>query len=351
MGWLWTGCLSTAPVRSLEMLQPGAAPCYDRASEPQTAIVDAHLHFRPFGGPAIPYREVLSYLKRSGVLFVNVYGIGQMLPVTSPCTYYLDCPGTPALPTLKNDFANAASFFAEQVEGVHVTLSMTFADLSRPASVMSGIELLDREYPGAFKWMGELNLVKQALFENAHAPVPEAVISEWADFMHVLRERSIPLAIHADLGNDEDPTLYLPLVEEMLRLYPDNTIVWMHMGLSKELVNMNPNQHIRIVRSLLDRYPKLMVDVSWRVIYDNYFKDPGERAEYVAFLNEYSARVLPGSDFVASADKDLDVYRAELAATSDILRNLEDDAFRNIALGGNYFRILSLDYEAQGICE
>ena len=45
--------------------------------------------------------------------------------------------------------------------------------------------------------------------------------------MEVLRERAIPLAIHADLGNDEEPARYLPLIQEMLRLYPEYTIVWM----------------------------------------------------------------------------------------------------------------------------
>ena len=55
----------------------------------------------------------------------------------------------------------------------------------------------------------------------------------------MLRERGIPLAIHADLGNDEEPARYLPLIQEMLRLYPENTIVWMHMGLSRELVDMD----------------------------------------------------------------------------------------------------------------
>ena len=45
-------------------------------------------------------------------------------------------------------------------------------------------------------------------------------------FMEVLRERGIPLAIHADLGNDEEPVSAAPLIQEMLRLYPENTIVW-----------------------------------------------------------------------------------------------------------------------------
>ena len=198
--------------------------------------------------------------------------------------------------------------------------------------------------------MGEVNMVKQALFNNGHEPVPRAKLAKWAPFMIELRERDIPLATHADLGNDENPTKYLPLIEKMLRLYPDNKIVWMHMGLSKELVNMDVALHIQTMKSLLDRFPNLMVDLSWRVIDDHYFSKLDGRKLYVPFLNEYSERFLPGTDFVASGNKSFEVYRKELHATSRINRYLDDNAFRNIALGQNYFRLLGLDYRAPPVC-
>ena len=86
-------------------------------------------------------------------------GIGQMLPVSSACIYYLDCPDTPVAPTLKNDFANAANYLTGRPQRVHLTLAMTFPDLARPDAVLAGIRLLDEEFPGLFKWMGEVNLV------------------------------------------------------------------------------------------------------------------------------------------------------------------------------------------------
>ena len=58
----------------------------------------------------------------------------------------------------------------------------------------------------------------------------------------------------------------------------------------------------------------------------------------------------PGTDFLASRDKDVDVYRTELEVTSRINRYLSDTAFRNIALGANYFRLLALEYEAPRVC-
>ena len=341
------GCVSKP---TLEMFQTGDSPCYDRSAQPQTPVVDAHVHFRPFGGAAIPFEEMVSYFEETDVLFANIYGIGQMPPLTSPCTYYLDCPGTPVRPTLKNDFVNATNYITKAPPNVHLTLSMTFPDLSRPGSILPRMQILEQEFPGAFTWVGEVNLVKQALFPNGHEPVPMAKLAEWAPFMETLRERSIPLAIHADLGNDKNPTEYLPLMKEVLRLYPGNPIVWMHMGLSRELVDMSAVQHIKIMASLLDRHPNLMLDISWRVIDNHYFSKPGKRALYVSFLNNYSKRILPGTDFLASRDKNIDVYRTELQVTSRILRDLNDFAFRNIALGLNYFQLLGLDYTAPPVC-
>ena len=52
----------------------------------------------------------------------------------------------------------------------------------------------------------------------------------------------------------------------------------------------------------------------------------------------------------ASRDKDLGVYREELEVTGRIHRYLDDDAFRNIALGAKYFRLLDLEYEAPALC-
>ncbi len=351
------GCVSApapladaSPRPTLETFRTDDAPCYDRSAQPETSVVDTHVHLRPFGGQAIPFEEVMQFFAETGVLFANVYGIGQMLPASSACTYYLDCPGTLVVPTLKNDFVNAANFVTKAPAGVHLTLSMSFPDLARPESILPGMALLEEEYPGVFTWMGEVNLVKQALFDNGRAPVPVAAIGEWAAFMDVLRERGIPLAIHSDLGNNDNPTRYVPLMEEVMRLYPENPIVWVHMGLSRELTDLDAAQHVELMTAMLDRHPNLMLDISWRVLDDTYFSDGGKRAVYVTFLNAYSERILSGTDFLASRDKDLNVYRTELEVTSRINRYLTDAAFRNIALGENYFRLLGLAYEAPPVC-
>ncbi|GGL61275.1 hypothetical protein GCM10010129_01010 [Streptomyces fumigatiscleroticus] len=329
---------------------PAGPGCFDRARNPYTSVVDSHLHFRPFGGPAIPFKELTGYLRRTGVRYANVYGIGQTLPADSACTYYLDCPGTKVTPSMKNDFANARDMLENAPKDLHLTLSMTFPDLAHPDGVLERMRLLEKEYPGRFRWMGEVNLVKQALLHNGHEPADRADIADWAPFMAELRARHIPLTIHSDLGNDGDHTEFLPLMEEVLERYPHNRVVWAHMGLSKELSAMDPGQHVRILRRLLDRHANLDLDISWRVLYDQYFSKPRARREYVPFLNRYAQRVLTGTDFVASRDKDFQTYKEELEVTSRINKYLDDDAFREIALGQSYFDLLHLRAAAPRVC-
>lgn len=344
----------TAPLpdRTLDMFTPGPdQACYDRTTMPSTMVVDTHNHFRPFGGAAIPFEETISYLERTGVLFANVYGIGQSLPFSSGCEYYLDCVGTPAIPSMQNDLANAANLIDYEPETVVLTLSMTFPDLARPWQIPDQIARLDRTYEGLFRWMGEVNLVKQALMGNGHVATPIEVIQDWAPFMAILRERNVPLAIHSDLGSDEAPYTYVGLMKEVLRLYPDNTIIWMHMGLSRELTTMPAEDHIALMKDFLDTNPNLYLDISWRVVPDAYFDTPEKRAAYVAFLNAYPGRILTGTDFVASHVKTFDVYEEEVAVNSAILADLDDEAFRQIALGETYFRMLDLPYRAPDICK
>ncbi len=352
-GWTSVGLLALcgcASAPTLATFQDPAAPCYDRSRAPYTSVVDTHIHFRPFDGHGLAFDTVVGYLERSGVLFANIYGIGQTLPTDSPCRYLANCPGTPVRPSMRNDFANALGLLANDSQRVRLTLSMTFPDLGHPETVLPRMQLLDDEFPGLFRWMGEVNLIKQALFEHGHEVTPRAAIPRWATFMAALRERGAPLAIHSDLGNDENPIAFLPWVEDMLRLYPNNQIIWMHLGLSKELTAIEPAEHIAIMERLLATHPNLWLDLSWRVLEDQVFADAAKRARYVPFLNAWSQRLLPGTDFVASRGKTLASYQSDLDAVSRINQHLDDAAFRNVALGQNYFRLLHLDDEAPRIC-
>lgn len=326
------------------------AGCFDRATQPYTSEVDSHVHLRPFGGPGIPLTEMADYWRRLGVRYVNLYGIGQTLPEDSPCVYYLDCPGIAVRPSITHDFQNAQDVVDDNINGVHLTLSMTFPDLAHPDGVVDDMHRLDAAFPGRFAWMGEVNLVKQALSDNDAEPATLADIVAWRPFMDELRRRDIPIIVHSDLGNDAEPLKYLYLMQAVLALYPDNKVVWAHLGLSKELSTMDPAVHTDILRRLMDTDPNLYLDISWRVLEDTYFSHPQIRDQYLPFLDEYSSRIITGTDFVAARSKDFAVYADELDATSRINKYLSDKAFRDIALGQSYFDLLGLPDQAAPIC-
>lgn len=130
---------TSGPSRDLSSFAdaPAQQACFDRSEEGHTAIVDAHFHPRPFGGSAIPPDELSSYFDRLGVRFVNYFGIGQALPLDSACTYYLDCVGTTAKPSIRNDVINAVEVSQQSTSNLHVTLSMTFMDLAHPEDANS----------------------------------------------------------------------------------------------------------------------------------------------------------------------------------------------------------------------
>lgn len=327
-----------------------AAQCFDRAEQSHRFVVDSHLHFQPFSGPSLPHQELIGYLERAGIQYANVYGIGQTRIQDWGCFHGGPCDSDTIMPTMKNDFINAKNMADHPSRNVGLTLSMTFPDLQHPETIVDRMDILDAEFPGFFQWMGEANLVKQALFVWGHEPATLDDIDAWAPFMARLRERDMPLALHSDFGNDQDPLKYLHLMQAVLERYPDNTIVWMHLGMSREQRDMEPRQHTRILSEMMDEYPNLWVDISWSVLYDYYFSEPTRRPFYVDFLNQYSQRVLTGTDIVASENTGYSQYERALDANSYINQFLDDDAFRNIALGQNYFDLMKLDEVAPAIC-
>lgn len=314
----------------------------------QNAVVDAHLHIRPFGGRPIEFMKMIKILNKSGILFAQIEGIGQRLPIDSKCDYYLGCPIN-LHPSMINDIINAQLVFDNNlfnIDGVKVNLSMTFPDLSKPDEVVKGIKYLELEFPNLFNWMGEVNVAKQALFKHGLTAVKMDIIPKWSKFMKMLRNKHMPISIHLDLGNDKNQTQFLPLLHEILRLYPNNIIVWMHMGLSKELTKINAKEHTEILSNLLSKYKNFYLDISWRILYDNLFSKPDKKQYYIDLMNKWPTRFLTGTDFVASFTKTEKVYKEELRITSLITNELNDKAFRQIALGQNYLDITRSKYKA-----
>jgi len=344
----------------------GNASCYNRDTSSFWAVVDSHLHFRPFGGSAVRTKTTLDWLRDSGILFSSMYGIGQRFPVSSDCVYYLEdgCTNETITPSIKDDVHNGDSYAEHDetsTERLKLFPSMAFPDLSDPDTIYPQIKLLDKEFPNVFSFAGEANVVKQAIFENGQGPVTKDEIDNWADFMAVLRDRAIPLMLHSDLGNNTNNTEYLDLMDRIVGDYPDNLICWLHLGLSRELTTFEggAEEHVAILEGVLNKSSNLYFDLAWSVLWDDHFSNETQRGVYVQFINKWSHRIIPGTDQVLSRNttgdnthvRTLGDYQADLNTTSLIYQYVDDRAFRNIALGQTYLDLLGSNYTAPEICD
>ena len=193
------------------------------------------------------------------------------------------------------------------------------------------------------------------------------------------------------------------------------TVVWAHLGLSKELKYLHPTIHAFIIDKLFTRHPNLYADISWDVLSKQLFmnfKDENvsllhhdvhedfsaeideflvdtegieemreeleetweihekmmssgtvsgpthAMAIYLELFHNHSDRFLTGTDFVSSMGpaedfpglvsgkgcmKDKKNHARQVTDTGSINMFLNDEAFQNIVLGGNYFRITRLN--------
>ena len=84
-------------------------------------------------------------------------------------------------------------------------------------------------------------------------------------------------------------------------------------------------------------------------MYDQTFNDINKKQYYINLINKWPTRFLPGSDYIGSIKNTN--YNEEHIITSQILKDINDIAFRRIALGQNYFDITNSKYIAPPICK
>jgi len=143
--------LEDRTLKRFEISAQENANCWNRSYDADGFIspIDTHNHFRPFGGPAVPFSTYLQWMRDHGILFSTMFGIGQLLKNKNQdpkkeCCYYMHCP-TPdykAVPDPHNDIENAKDYKRykanqTQMDMVHLTLSATYPNLQEPDKIMS----------------------------------------------------------------------------------------------------------------------------------------------------------------------------------------------------------------------
>jgi len=244
------------------------------------------------------------------------------------CCYYLHCAtyDYPVTPDPKNDIENAKDFKTKYEnkplsKQIHLIPSITFPNLQQPENNTRILKRLESDYQNVFGWAGEINVFKHALAANGFFAngnrVTEAGIAngDLDGFFQRMETTKWPTTLHCDLGCDQYDSVpweqgcfvpeeqlrlaesqftwwkdilgpyyrgffdasnkpksnfkkiqHLKVWNELLSRYPKMTVVWAHLGLSKELKYLHPSVHVHIISTLFKRHPNLHADVSWDVL-------------------------------------------------------------------------------------
>lgn len=252
----------------------------------------------------------------------------QHNPSDPACCYYLHCPtfNYTVEPSIENDVKNAINYRDHYINSnlnntVYLLPSLTFANLQSPQNNSEELDYLLTEFPNTFKWIGEINVFKHALAANGffnNPPVTEASVNNGSldSLLGWAQRTGTPVTLHCDIGCDNydsvpnapeacatppaDEALaaqnfqwwktllgdYYPaffnesnyplpnfrkiqhvkVFDTILSRYPNMTVVWAHLGLSKELLDLHPLVHIRIMETMFERHPLCNSDISWDII-------------------------------------------------------------------------------------
>ncbi len=312
--------------------------------------IDSNIHFKGYGNQSLPFETIIKWLIETNILFCTITGLGQSLPFDSACQYYLNCPNEKVKNTILKDLQigmDLNKYYQKYKNQIIILFAASFVDLNKPEKSVDYIKLLNHLFDPNIKSIGETNVCKPILKFNDYHCIDPKIIPKWKDLMFYLEKHQIPILLHCDLGDKENPTKYLYLMKNICSTYPNNKIIWPHMGISKESYTIHTDLHLQIMKELLQTYPHLYIDLTWTVLYDLLFKNNPEKCKkYASFFNQYSKRFLPGTDFVASSNKTFDNYLNELHQTSYIYKYIDNHAFRNIVLGQNYIDLYKLPYQA-----
>lgn len=153
------------------------------------------------------------------------------------------------------------------------------------------------------------------------------------DVYELCAARGLPVLVHQNSTSVSihDDYEHLDELEEVLNRFPSTTFVWAHCGISRRVFHKNYHE---MISTLLDRYPRLYVDISW-VVYDDVIAlDLEPKKHWLEMISSRADRFCLGSDLCGHFEH----LGKALARYNGLLRRLKPRA-RNLVASGNAERI------------
>lgn len=251
-------------------------------------LFDAHLHYNveAFGGPH-PLPDVIGRMQRSGVRAILANSRpNEGTKRLADATQAMREAGIIVVPFVRL-YRNRADYQGWPTDPTIV--EMVLSELSAGTTA------------GPYKGLGEFHLYDSA---NANGPTAKRL-------MQLAQERDLPVLAHVD-----------DVAIDMLMAHaPEARIIWAHTGIGGVSVDR--------VRALLQRYPTLMGELSYRPGLTD--RTGGLSAAWKALLSEFSDRFMVGSDTWINAR--WEGYEGLMADARRWLADLPPQAAQRIAWG------------------
>ncbi len=227
-------------------------------------------------------------------------------------------------------------------------LQLSAADQGRLDLMITGFNPMDRygaqhikrvllTFPGAFAGIGEFTVHKElvsrkiageTIRSTATVPLPPDLdkkgtmslyAQSLADLLKVAEETGLVVTLHNDLYQTEvnyDGTVeaiypdrtYEAALKHLCSTAPQASVIWAHTGLGRYV--KPTSSHLKTVARILDSCPAWVVDISWDLVQESIIHPgPGMPPvnEWIGFFNQYSSRVLWGSDTVMFSKNTLEL--------------------------------------------
>jgi hypothetical protein len=237
---------------------------------------------------------------------------------------------------------------------------LTAAELDRLDPMITGIHLGDMraaekllrtlyDNPGVFTGIGEITIHKE-LVQDLFAGKSQAHITKnieaFVELARVAGLIGMPITLHCDAydlhdqieGNHSNSAQ----IDGIAALLSDprlaNTkITWAHGGGLGRFVAEQP-EHLDKVQAMLDKNPKLMLDISWSQVAKQVMKTPESQKRWGDFIKKNSSRIMFGSDTLSP--KDDETWNQTKVAYDELFNQLERDkpGIKHQILNDNYER-------------
>lgn len=277
-----------------------------QALEPLTyPLVDCHVHAVNFIQETQGFDRLISTMDQANITKAVVFG----LPVTKMWhsaereapEYYLD-DDAPCYYYSLTDAIIAREYQKLPQESQDRIYPLVCGFNPTDKNAIKHVKRMFDLYPNVFCGIGEiffrhddLTLLTQGETPKINSPAMEPVIK-------LAIEYDFPILIHNNLSSTwtSNHPRYLYELEDTLRAYPKAKIVLCHCGASRQV---SVPFYKSMLTRLLTEHEGLLIDFSW-VMYDenichNNIIDP----EWFAFTEQFSDRILLGSDVIGNFHK------------------------------------------------